>query len=196
MLRAITVATLLVGMVGGCARPVRPMGYQTIGQDPNRNTAQARKDSTQALRLLKDGKVAEAEELLKKALTADVMFGPAHNNLGLVYFRAGQLYLAAWEFQYASRLMPHQPEPRNNLGLVLEAAGKLDEAIKSYDDALRLEPDNPQLLGNAARARVRKGDKSDELRDMLEKLVMRDTRPDWIEWARKELAMRGKSKEN
>ena len=48
-----------------------------------------------------------AEAALKAALTADVMFGPAHNNLGKVYFHKGELYLAAREFDYAMKLMPN-----------------------------------------------------------------------------------------
>ena len=93
---------------------------------------------------------------VRSALEADVTFGPAHNNLGRVYYHQGQLYLDAWEFQYAIKLMPYQPEPKSNLGLVLEAANKLDEAIKNYDEAMNLEPENPQFLGNDARARARR----------------------------------------
>jgi hypothetical protein len=32
--------------------------------------------------------------------------GPAHNNLGIVYYRQKKYYLAAWEFQHAARLYP------------------------------------------------------------------------------------------
>jgi Flp pilus assembly protein TadD len=116
------------------------------------------------------------------------MYGPAHNNLGKAYFHQDKLYLAAWEFQYAMKLMPNTPEPRNNLGLVFESAGKLDDAVASYDEAMRLEPDNVQFIGNLARARVRRGDRDDDLRELLDKLVMRETRPDWADWARGQLA--------
>ena len=75
--------------------------------------------------------------------------------------------------------------------MVFEKAGKLDDAIESYGQALELAPDNPQLLGNAARARVRRGDKDDQLRQLLADLVMKDERPEWREWARKRLALMG-----
>src|SRR4029453_19576722 len=110
----------------------------------------------------------EAE--LKSALAADVMCGPAHNNLGKVYYHQHKLYLAAWEFQYAMKLMPNVPEPRNNLGLVFESAGKLDDAVASYDEARGLEPDNVQFIGNLARARVRRGDDDAGVRDLLRQL--------------------------
>ena len=43
----------------------------------------------------------KAEKLLKQALTADIGYGPAHNNLGKVYYHRQNFYLAAWEFEYA-----------------------------------------------------------------------------------------------
>ncbi len=130
---------------------------------------------------------AAAEAALKAALEADIMCGPAHNNLGKVYYRQGKLYLAAWEFQYAMKLMPNQSEPPNNLGLVFEAVGKLDEATDSYGKAVVLAPENVEPLGNLARARVRRGDRQGDLVALLEKLVLRDTRPTWLAWEKSTL---------
>jgi Flp pilus assembly protein TadD len=139
------------------------------------------------------GNYPAAETELKAALAADVMHGPAHNNLGKVYYHDKKLYLAAWEFQYAAKLMPNVPEPRNNLGLVFESAGKLDDAIGSYDEARQMEPDNVQILGNLARARVRRGDNDESTRELLRQLVLRETRPDWANWARERLELMNRS---
>src|SRR5206468_4004250 len=108
--------------------------------------------------LLDNGDFQAAETELKAALSADITCRPAHNNLGKVYFHQNKLYLAAWEFQYAMKLMPNQPEPPDNLGLVFEIAGKLDDAADSYARAVALEPENVHALGNLARAHVRRGD--------------------------------------
>jgi Tfp pilus assembly protein PilF len=163
--------------------------YETLAAGDERgDSAKAEQHNTKAVGMLERGDLAGAEAELKAALAADVMYGPAHNNLGKVYFHQDKLYLAAWEFQYAMKLMPNTPEPRNNLGLVFESAGKLDDAVASYDEAMRLEPDNVQFIGNLARARVRRGDRDDAVRELLGKLVMRETRPDWADWARGELA--------
>jgi tetratricopeptide (TPR) repeat protein len=120
-----------------------------------------------------------------------VTFGPAHNNLGLVYFHLKNspmyLYDAAREFDYAARLMPYQPDPRNNLGLVFEETGKFREAVESYERARKLAPDNPEYIGNLARVRVRRGDRDDETRKLLEELTFKDPRPDWRDWARMKL---------
>jgi Flp pilus assembly protein TadD len=156
--------------------------YETVAPAPNRNADLARQENARALVLMDKGDHAGAESALKAALAADLMCGPAHNHLGKVYFRQGKLYLAAWEFQYAMKLMPNQPEPPNNLGLVFEAAGKLDEAAESYGKAVALEPENIHAMGNLARARVRRGDRSADLRSLLGKLVLRETRPDWLAW--------------
>ena len=179
--------------VAGCQQPVPvgSQGYQTIGVDPRRDTSAARRDNVDAIELIGKGKFADAEVLLKKALDADVTYGPAHNNLGKLYFRDDALYLAAWEFQYASKLMPDVPEPRNNLGLVLEKVGKLDEAVICYEDAVKLAADNVQFLGNDARARYCRGDRDDRLRTLLESLVMRDTRAEWAGWAKERLVLLG-----
>jgi Flp pilus assembly protein TadD len=182
----------VLAFANGCAsRPNQAAaknGYETLGAEPHRRTDAAQLENARAVRLIDEGKFDQAESALKAALSADVMHGPAHNNLGKVYYHQGRLYLAAWEFQYAAKLMPHQPEPLNNLGLVFEAAGKLDDAVASYGKAMAFEPDNPQFIGNLARARVRRGEGDDaEVRDLLARLVMRDTRPEWVDWARRRL---------
>src|SRR5688572_25138680 len=105
------------------------------------DTDLAKNENEKALHLFDQGKFDEAESHLKKALEADVMYGPAHNNLGLVYYHQGKLYPAAWEFQSAIKLMPYQPEPRNNLGLVFEKAGKITSAAEAYEKARQMEPD-------------------------------------------------------
>ncbi len=87
--------------------------------------------------------------------------------------------------------MPFQPEPRNNLGLVFEKAGKITSAAEAYEKARQLEPDNAEYLGNLARAKVRRGDRDIETKKILEELVMKDSRPQWSQWARVNLLRMG-----
>lgn len=168
---------LLLSLILGCQSHPR-------ASDHTFNTDLAKKENDHALHLLDEGKLDDAESHLKKALEADVMYGPAHNNLGLVYYHQGKLYPAAWEFQNAIKLMPYQPEPRNNLGLVFEKAGKITSAAEAYEKARQLEPDNPEFLANLARAKIRRGDRDDETKKLLQELVMKDSRPQWSQWAR------------
>jgi len=174
----------------GCASaPPKPRnaGYQTVANQPRQDAEFARQENARAVALMDKRDDTAAEAALKAALDADIMCGPAHNNLGKVYFRQGKLYLAAWEFQYAMKLMPNQSEPPNNLGLVFEAVGKFDEATDSYGKAVALAPESVEALGNLARVRVRRGDHQGDVVALLEKLVLRDTRPTWLAWEKRTL---------
>jgi Tfp pilus assembly protein PilF len=194
MMRAISIVCgLLITVAFGCSG-VRPptdadAEYHTLGHDPHRDTDRARSLNDRAADAIRQGNYAEGEKLLRAALAADVMFGPAHNNLGKVYFAQKNLYLAAWEFTYAAKLMKHQPEPRNNLGLVFEASGKFDEAVAEYAEARKVQSDNVEFLGNEVRARLRRGDRDAQVRELLNRLIAVDRRPAWIEWARDRLML-------
>ena len=187
-----TATCLAVGLVllGGCRRGDRmDTGYRTLPRDPNRDTDTARRENARALALIEDGKLEEAEKVLNQALEADLFYGPAHNNLGVLYHRKENAYRAAWELQYAIKLMPHCPEPRNNLGLVYETVGRLKEAEAWYDEALSLQPDNPELIGNLVRARLRKGLRDEKTYRLLQELALKAVRPEWARWARDQLAV-------
>ncbi len=193
-----TILTTLVlvfatALLTGCnsrSRSARP-DYETISDPINRNTELALRENARAMALYEEGKLDEAEASLRSALKADVMFGPAHNNLGKVYFEQKKYYLAAWEFEYAAKLMPHRSEPRSNLGLVFEAVGRLDDAVVAYTQALEIGPENTKAIGNLARARVRRGDRDDEVHELLQAVVMKDDRPEWVAWARDQLHLIG-----
>ena len=184
---------LLLTVMAGCQSGVPPKAstepYETVGKDPRRDTDTARAENATAVALLEKGDDTAAESALKRALAADVMFGPAHNNLGKIYYRQNKFYLAGWEFEYASKLMPHHAEPKNNMGMVFEVAGKYDDAVACYGDALRLDPNNPEIISNQARARIHRGDSGPELRDLLTKIITLDSRPQWIQWAKERLAL-------
>lgn len=186
----VLISALLLGAVG-CQAPATDSGtkYETVSGEGIHDTETARKHNALGLKALEEDDLEKAEQSFKQALEADVMFGPAHNNLGKVYFTRKLYYKAAWEYQYAIKLMPHHPEPKYNLGLVYESVGKIDEAVDLYSEARELEPDNPILIGNIARARVKRGDKGIEIRDLLAELLLKDTRPDWLIWARDKLAL-------
>jgi Flp pilus assembly protein TadD len=173
--------------IPGCHQQPAQGGGSALHGDVVQNTEQARAETERAVQLTSEGKYAQAEPILKRAIQLDPMYGPAHNDLGLVYFHENRLYDAAWEYENAAKLMPRQPQPRNNLGLVLEQAEQLKEAVAAYTEAWQLAPDNPEYIGNLARARIRLGDKDEETIKLLQDLVLRDTRPDWVEWARSNL---------
>lgn len=163
--------------------------YHTVAADPNRDFDKAQKENNRAIRLMEKGSGDKAAKALREALIADVAFGPAHNNLGKLYFSQGKYYLAAWEFEYAAKLMPERFEPFQNLGLVYEMVGKSDDAVAMYEKAIELQPKNPEVIGNLARVRLRKGQPMSAVQPLLSELVYLDTRPEWTNWANEQLAL-------
>jgi hypothetical protein len=50
-----------------------------------------------------------------------------------------------------------------------------------------MEPDNPEFIGNLARVKIRRGDRDEETKSLLQELVYKDSRPTWRDWAKLEL---------
>ena len=187
-MKILSIASILFCvLIAGCT--LDGSNYHKVLVERHANTDLARSKNKAALKALEYEDLEVAESLLKEALAADVGFGPAHNNLGKVYYEQGKLYLAAWEFEYAIKLLPHNPEPRNNLALVLETVRRFDESITNYEAALELQPDNPELLGNLARVKMRRGDPPEDIKQLLMDLILKDTRPEWVAWAKQELSL-------
>jgi len=187
-LLVLAIALLAVAGCGDRTRTVRAGNYRTVQAEPDRDTDAAKRYNQRGLEHLAAGDLNEAAMDFRRALAADVQYGPAHNNLGKVYYAEKDWYQAAWEFEYARELMPRHPEPLNNLGLVHEQAGEFDRAIEHYDKAVALDPDNIEYRANLARAMVRRGDRTEQLKLLLQQILAEDTRPDWLVWAKAHLA--------
>jgi Flp pilus assembly protein TadD len=182
----------LAASIWGCAAThgdSADLPYRTVKADPLRNTDTAKRENLAGLEHLAQGDLESAEKAFSRSLAADVEFGPAHNNLGKVHYRRQDWYRAAWEFEYAKKLLPRHAEPANNLGLVLEQGGQLDRAVDEFRLAVSLDKTNIHYTANLARAMIRRGDRTDEVRDLLQQVVEKDTRPDWSIWARQQLSV-------
>jgi tetratricopeptide (TPR) repeat protein len=164
------------------------MSYETIKVNPKRSPEAAAKLNRQGIEAMSKGKVEKAEKLFKDALIKDVDYGPAHNNLGRLYFDQGKNYLAAWEFEYATKVMPGRSEPYNNLGMVMERVGKMDQAIEAYETANTMSPNHPEIVGNLARAYWSNDKDHPRTRELLEQLIFVDCRPVWVSWAKEQIA--------
>jgi len=191
-MKLLVICCLVLLALPGCARIhslTQPRNYQTVKASVHRNGFRAQNKNQQGLNLFYRGHIKEAEQAFQQALIADSSFGPAHNNLGKLYFQEREFYLAAWEFDYAIKLMPDRPEPHNNLGLIYDRVGKFDEAIMCFSEAYRLCPASSEYLGNLVRAKIARGERTIEVRQLLEDLILIEGRPDWEEWAAEQLAL-------
>ena len=177
----------IVGLLlAGCATAKATGPYQPASELA-RDTARAESLNREAAGLI-DRDPVRAEALLREALTADLFFGPAHNNLGVLFLEQDQLYEAASELEWARKLLPGHPDPRVNLALTMERAGKTDEALAAYDAALEVYPEYLPAVMGAARLTLQGGRDDVRLRGWLETIAMRAEDPKWREWSRNQLA--------
>lgn len=130
-----------------------------------------------------DSDPASAEALLRNALTHDLFFGPAHNNLGVLHLKRGELYEAANEFEWARKLLPGNADPRINLAITLERAGRSGEALTEYENALEVQPGSVAAMQGAALIAVRDGSRDARLDAWLREIALRGEDAQWREWA-------------
>lgn len=134
-----------------------------------------------------DADLAAAEKLLRAALSKDLYFGPAHNNLGVVYLKQEKLYEAASEFEWAKKLMPGHPDPRMNLGIVLESAMRGEDAILAYGSALEIYSEHLPSKQALARLQLETGRTDLRTKKLLEDIALSGEDESWRAWARKML---------
>jgi len=157
---------------------------------PYASAAVARRDTSAAEALNREAaelltsEPATAEALLREALTRDLFFGPAHNNLGVLHLGRGELYEAASEFEWARKLLPGNPDPRINLAITLERAGRAGEAMDAYKAALEVQPGSVVAMQGAAVLAVRAGKSDPALDGWLREIAMNGEDAAWREWAR------------
>lgn len=158
-------------------------GPYTPAEQAGRRTVEAEELNRQAAELIHE-EPERAESLLREALTADLYYGPAHNNLGVVYLEQGKLYEAAGEFEWARKLLPGHPDPRMNLALTLELAGQVDEALAAYETALEVSPEQIHTIQAMARLALMQRREDPRIPDWLDAIALRGATPDWKSWAR------------
>lgn len=159
--------------------------------EEHRDVARAEALHQQAVAAI-ESNPAKAESLFREALQADLYHGPAHNNLGALLLRRGELYAAAGEFEWAGKLLPGHPDPRMNLALTLELAGRTDDAIVTYLTALEVYPEHISTLQALTRLQVRVGNTDEHTEEYLVTISLRGTTAEWRRWARLQIARSGR----
>lgn len=164
--------------------------YDTLLPNDSVAGKRAKALNLQGLRAFHKNQLPKAEQLFRETLRVDPGFGPAHNNLGQIYLSQHQLYLAAWEFEYASNLMPELVEPTINQGLAYETGERLERAAQLYQQAYHQDPHHPVAIASLVRTKIKLDDDPSEIGFLLSELVMHDGRQEWVEWAKRLLATR------
>ncbi len=181
-------AALLVVTFAGCTS-LKQAGDSIVRVNATRNPAKAARLTHAGIKAFRIGAPDEALQKFTAAIAVDETYGPAYNNLGLLYYEQNNLYDAILAFEHAMDHLPSDPTVYYNLGLALEAAGKTHEAMDLYLQAVEMDPANPIFLGNLVRLRVRMGENDASLVAQLRDLVLIETRPAWRRWADGQLAL-------
>jgi len=171
-----------IGLALLAACSATSVGPYTTLTEETRSTTEAEQLNRRAADLITSDP-GRAESLLRDALTKDIYFGPAHNNLGVLYLKAGKLYEAANELEWARKLLPGNPDPRINLGLVLERAGRTEEALKAYEAALEVTPECIAATQGAASLVIRSRWNDRRLASWLGYIATRGEPEAWRRWA-------------
>jgi len=108
-----------------------------------------------------DRKVAFLEVANEKAPSAIT-----HNNLGALYYQAGQIQPAVRELETAARLEPDNGHIAINLGRGYARLGRLDAAQKQLEHAVRVEPYWGLVRVNLARVYLAQGNAAAARREL------------------------------
>ncbi|TWU62328.1 Tetratricopeptide repeat protein [Crateriforma conspicua] len=187
--RAFRLSLVLLAMAicVGCGTLSKQSGtdatYATASPADTKADAKASQLNRRGLKHFQKQEFDLAEKMFREALEVNVSFAPAHNNLGQVYIARHQLYLAAWEFEYAANLMPERVEPIINQGLAYEMAGRIERAEDYYRRAHDREPTHPWAISSLVRTLIKQNEDPDEIRFLLRELILHDHREDWVQWA-------------
>jgi tetratricopeptide (TPR) repeat protein len=97
---------------------------------------------------VQEGRLDEAIQQYKKALSINPRYDEAHNNLGFVYINKGMFDEAIEELETTLTINPNLMEAHINLGLVYSKKGMPSEAIEEYKKALKINPDYAKAHNN------------------------------------------------
>ncbi|MBX3388492.1 MAG: tetratricopeptide repeat protein [Phycisphaeraceae bacterium] len=186
---ALIALALAAASTAGCSIAKRTDPYAPVSEGA-RDTQKAISLNNEALPYMDKGDLSsmnKAEDLLRQALAADLYFGPAHNNLGVIYLQEGKLFEAAGEFEWARRLLPGHPDPRVNLAMTLESAGRSDDAMATYRTALEIYPDYVAAAQGLARLQLKSGKADERTPALLRVVAMQGETQEWRDWAKGEL---------
>ena len=117
----------------------------------------------EAVRALREGRVAQAERGLRALAASHPELGGPHANLGLLLRQSGKLDESAAALEKAVQASPRQPVYFNQLGIAYRMQGRFAQARQAYEQAMALDANYaaPQLnlgilhdlyLGDGARA--------------------------------------------
>jgi tetratricopeptide (TPR) repeat protein len=103
-----------------------------------------------ARKLLRAGKLAEADSTITQALAEDPQNAAAMYLRGLLQFRQELVVQARKSFETVNTIFPNHAPTLNNLGVVAVRQNQFVTAVNYYDQAMQASPKTREVLNNVA----------------------------------------------
>ena len=147
-------------------------------QQITRSSADQAAKEQQAVALINQGKLQEAEALYKDLIAAGTDNHIVYGNLGAICGMQGRLDELIELLKKALQLKPNYPQAHYNLGNALKEQGDLDAAIASYNKALQLKPNYTEAHYNLGIALQEQGDLGAAIASYNKALQLKPNYPD------------------
>lgn len=139
-----------------------------FGQTSDQKTSDAALKET--VQLVQTGRLAEAENVVRKVLEIAPKNAEARTLLGVVLDQKGNAAEAEKEYRAVLRQNPRTVPALANLGVLLTKTNRPDEAVKTFEKTLILQPGHQQAAFNLAAIYSARGDYKKAL-PLLEKIT-------------------------
>ena len=131
---------------------------QSSKNQPSNNTFDHNAKEKEALALISEGKLNDAEFIYREIVAAGSQSHLVYGNLGALLKIKGDISNAIKCFKKALQINKDYPEAHNNLAIAFMAQGDSNAAIASYKTALKLNPNYPDAHNNLGNTLRDKGD--------------------------------------
>ena len=132
----------------------------------------------QAVALISQGKLQEAEALYRELIAAGTNNHIVYGNLAAICGMQGRFDELIELLGKTIQLKPNYPDAHNNLGVALKGQGDLTAAIASYNTALQLKPNYPEAHNNLGNALKEQGELTAAIAAYKQALALNPNYPD------------------
>jgi tetratricopeptide (TPR) repeat protein len=157
-------------------------GFSAATPAPKQQVAKSAADHAakeqQAVALINQGKLQEAEALYRELITAGNNNHIVYGNLAAICGMQDRFDELIEFLRKALELNPNYPDFHNNLGVALKRKGDLTAAIASYKKALELKPNYPDAHNNLGVALKGQGDLTAAIASYKKALELKPNYPD------------------
>jgi Tfp pilus assembly protein PilF len=131
-------------------RMVKVGGQWVTSQEADRLRGQTILMADTARRLLRDGKTAQAEQVVNQVLDLDPRSPSGLYLRGLLLYAHNQVGPARQAFAVVNSIVPNHAPTLNNLAALFARQNQTGPAMYNYDQALLADPVNRQIVDNVA----------------------------------------------